>query len=181
MNYQEEIHKTLMKLGVKQSYSGYKFVVFGILNTINDIECLKYISKSLYMDIALKYNTTWQRVERNIRTVVSAIWKTDDKEMLKTICGDRVIKKPNNKEFFIILSDYIVKNYKDTKKRKENSLYYNKNTPLTIEKISTQLEVITKVLLDINEKSNETNKHGNYILESINKIEQEVKNLKDQK
>ena len=175
INYQEEIQKTLLQLGAKQSYMGYKFIVYGVLNTINDINCLKYISKSLYVDIARKYNTTWQCVERNIRTVVSVIWKTSDQETLKIVCGNRIIQKPKNKEFFIILADYIVKNCAQEKERNNNLTNIDNNIPIIMQQISTQLKTITNVLIEIPQKINEANDQNKYISECISLIEKIIK------
>lgn len=108
MNHQKEISNTLSQLGVSKAYAGYKYVVYGTSLVIEDKNCLNLITKSLYIDIASHYNTTWECVERNIRTVILSIWKTQNRELLKTLCGGYINERPTNKEFFLLLADYII-------------------------------------------------------------------------
>lgn len=180
MNYQREVMKVLSQLGVNQSYIGYKFVVYGVDRTIHDSTCLQYISKSLYMDIAFKFQTSWRCVERNIRTVVNVIWKTEDKEMLKLICGNKIIDKPNNKEFFIILANYIIsaESSEDVKQLdKYFEITYYKNLVL-IKKILEQLELITNKMMNLMLNYNETDESKNYFIDVLNDIKLEIDNVK---
>ena len=108
MDYKNDIRNLLLHLEVNRSYTGYEYVIYGVNLVLNDRNCANYITKSLYLDIAKEYNTSWQRVERNIRTVVKAIWNTDNVDLLRVVCGGNVIKKPNNKEFFLMLSDFVL-------------------------------------------------------------------------
>jgi len=108
MNYKSDVRNLLLQLEINRSYTGFEYIIYGVELVINDRNCLNYITKSLYLDIAKEYNTSWTQVERNIRTVVNAIWKNGNKELLKMICGGKIIKKPKNKEFFLLISDYII-------------------------------------------------------------------------
>ena len=107
MDYKNDVRDLLLHLEVNRSYIGYEYVIYGVNLVINDRNCANYITKSLYLDIAKEYNTSWQQVERNIRTVVEAVWRTDNMDLLKVVCGGKVMKKPNNKEFFLMLSDFV--------------------------------------------------------------------------
>lgn len=107
MDYKRELETVLLQLGVNKSYAGFAYVVYGTDLVMKDRACIKYITKSLYIDIALHFHTTKECVERNIRTLIHAVWKAENKELLKLICSDAVTKKPTNKEFFLMLTDYI--------------------------------------------------------------------------
>ena len=109
MDYKRIIISTLDCLNAGKGYVGYDFVVYGLTLMLDDENCAAYITKSLYIDIAKHYNTTWNCVEKNIRTVVHSIWDSADPEMLRLIfkSADRE-KRPTNKEFFRYMYEYIV-------------------------------------------------------------------------
>ncbi len=111
MEFEKGIKAILRQLDVKSSYQGYNYVVYGIELVLKDQGRLKYVTKLLYPDIAVKYHTSWKCVERNIRTVVRAVWKTDNPELLTTICGGAKLERPNNCQFFQIMSQYVMKLY----------------------------------------------------------------------
>lgn len=60
---------------------------------------LDCISKLIYLDVAKYYNTLPSCVERNIRTLISAIWEHGNYTCFEKIAGRRLKKKPTNKEF----------------------------------------------------------------------------------
>lgn len=108
MNFQTEVRNTLLRLGVSKAYMGYEYVVYGTSLVMEDETCLDYITKTLYVDIATKFHTTCECVERNIRTVIATIWKTKNRELLKLICGGAIHEKPTNKEFFLYMNAYVL-------------------------------------------------------------------------
>lgn len=108
MNYKRIIISILDSLGASKSYTGYDYVVYGMQLMLEDKECVTCITKSLYLDIARHYNTTWNCVEKNIRTVVNSIWDSGSSELLETVFRkSKKKKRPTNKEFFKHLYDYI--------------------------------------------------------------------------
>ena len=108
MEYKRMIVDTLDYLGVNKSYLGYDYVVYGMLLTLKDKEYATYITKSLYLDIAKHSDTSWNCVEKNIRTVVNAVWNSENVELLELIFKKSSgAKKPTNKEFFRYMYEYI--------------------------------------------------------------------------
>lgn len=109
MNYRRTITSILDSLGANKSYTGYDYVVYGLLLMLEDKESVTCITKSLYIDIAKQYNTTWNCVEKNIRTVVKSVWNSMNSDLLKLIFKRSTKeKKPTNKEFFKYMYDYII-------------------------------------------------------------------------
>lgn len=51
MDINKEIKSVLRQLGVKTSYVGYCYTVYGIESALTDRELLTHITKSLYIDI----------------------------------------------------------------------------------------------------------------------------------
>lgn len=143
MYYDKIIKQTVLQLTRKQSYKGFSFVTYGLYLTLNDKSRLNHISKSLYIDIASKYNTTWQNVERNIRTLIDVIWRDKDNELLHKICHGNIIKKPNNKDFFILLSDYIL-NIEEIEIAATNNNILNENFKQYLNGICNNIAEITQ-------------------------------------
>lgn len=100
----------LQQLGITKRYSGYDYILHGIDLIMHDEAFLTNITKVLYIDIAKKYHTSHTCVERNIRKVIEVIWKhaEDNQPILDKYFGASYLnRKPSNKEFFQLLSEYI--------------------------------------------------------------------------
>ena len=108
MNYKRMIISILDALGASKSHTGYDYVVYGMQLMLEDKECVTCITKSLYLDIARHYNTTWNCVEKNIRTVVNSVWDSGSSELLERIFKkSKKERRPTNKEFFKYMYDHI--------------------------------------------------------------------------
>lgn len=109
MNYEQIIKDTLDSFGVHRSYTGYNYVTYGLLLIIEEKDRMDCITKLLYPDIASFFHTSWNCVEKNIRTVVNSIWDSHNTELLNFIFHKSPKdKKPTNKEFFKYMYDYII-------------------------------------------------------------------------
>ena len=118
----DDIKSVLRRLGVKTSNQGYQYTAYGILLALKNKDSLAYITKSLYIDIAIEFHTSWKCVERNIRTIVDSIWKTDNVELLTQICNGNRIPRPANKEFFNLMCQYFErKSLKETSKKESSN------------------------------------------------------------
>ena len=85
MNYEKVIINTLDSFGVSRSYTGYNYVVYGLLLILEDSERIECITKTLYLDVAKHFHTNWNCVEKNMRTVVNHVWDSHNTELLETI------------------------------------------------------------------------------------------------
>ncbi len=109
MNYRRTVVNILDSLGANKSFIGYDYVVEGIMEMLKDKECVTCITKSLYIDIARRHNTTWNCVEKNIRTVVNSLWDSRNAELIEHIFKKSIKdKRPTNKEFFKYMYEYIL-------------------------------------------------------------------------
>lgn len=79
MKYERETCNLLRRLGVNNSYVGFRYTVYGVIRAIANPELLIYISKGLYVEISAEYHTSIGCVERNIRTIISTIWLHGDR------------------------------------------------------------------------------------------------------
>lgn len=109
MNYENVIISTLDSFGVNRSYTGYDYVIHGLLLIIEDSDRLNCITKSLYLDIARHFHTSWNCVEKNMRTIVTSVWNSHNTELLEVIFNkSNRDKKPTNKEFLKYMYDYVI-------------------------------------------------------------------------
>lgn len=107
MKYEREITDLLRRLGVNNSYVGFRYTIYGILRAIGNPELLAYISKGLYVEIAAQHHTTVGCVERNIRTIINIIWLHGDRNLLNQVFGFELMQKPRNGAFIDAMSNYI--------------------------------------------------------------------------
>lgn len=101
------IENLLLRLGANRSYMGFCYIIYAVKLSIEDENRLQLISKWLYPEIAKKYCTSTQCVERNIRTLVAKIWNKGNRPLLETIAYTPLNKKPNNASFIAILVAYL--------------------------------------------------------------------------
>ena len=74
----------------------------------NNPKLLGAITKEMYPEIALKYNTTSSRVERAIRHAIEISWSRGDYDLMEEVFGHSVDfdrAKPTNSEFIATIAD----------------------------------------------------------------------------
>ena len=105
--YEKETENLLRKLGANGTYTGFRYISYGVMLIIDNPLLLTHICKGLYMEIAIHFNTNVYCVERNIRTVKELIFKKQ-RYKLKRIFGDN--RRLSNSEFLDCLVVYISEN-----------------------------------------------------------------------
>lgn len=113
MIYEKEACKLLWRLGVNNSYKGFRYTAYGAACAIHDPDVLTYLSKGLYIEIAHRYRTTVSCVERNIRTVIETIWEHGDRNLLNQVFGFELEQRPRNAAFIDAIAHYVVEHYYD--------------------------------------------------------------------
>ncbi len=111
MNYERETSDILRRLGVNNSYVGFRYTLYGVSCIVQDPSLLIYISKGLYVEIAAHYQTSIGCVERNIRTIINTIWIHGNRELLNEIFNFNLEQKPRNGAFIDALAHYVVRHY----------------------------------------------------------------------
>ena len=91
------ISRKLIGLGIPTRLKGYKYILAAIEQVLEDETSLEGVTKILYPDVAKKYNSTPQRVEKAIRHAIEVAWT------------DNVVenRRPTNSEFISRISTYI--------------------------------------------------------------------------
>ncbi len=109
MNYNIIAKNILHQLGIGKTYSGYDYILHGLVLILDDENKLNCVTKSLYIDISKEYHTSHSCVERNIRKVIEVIWnKPENIYWIAKIFGERYSStKPSNKAFLELLYEYV--------------------------------------------------------------------------
>lgn len=105
---QMAISKLLHSLGVPSHIKGYQYIRESIYMMYCSKEIIGGITKEIYPEIALRFDTTASRVERAIRHAIEVSWARGDYELMEEIFGHSVDydrAKPTNSEFIATLAD----------------------------------------------------------------------------
>ena len=107
-NLQISITKVLHELGIPSHIKGYQYIreAIGIIYERPDV--IGGITKELYPELALKFDTTVSRVERAIRHAIEVSWNRGDLDFMEEVFGHSVDidkAKPTNSEFIVTVAD----------------------------------------------------------------------------
>jgi two-component system response regulator (stage 0 sporulation protein A) len=105
---QIKVTRILHALGIPSHIKGYQFIRSAIMMVYDNPGFIGGITKELYPDLSIKFNTSIQRVERAIRHAIEVSWLRGDIELMEEIFGHSVDidrAKPTNSEFIVTIAD----------------------------------------------------------------------------
>lgn len=105
---QIKITKLLHSLGIPSNIKGYQFIRSAITMVYKNPKLIGGITKELYPDLSVKFNTSTARVERAIRHAIEVSWLRGDIDLMEDIFGHSVDidkAKPTNSEFIVTIAD----------------------------------------------------------------------------
>lgn len=95
-------------VGVPAHIKGYQYIREAIMEVVEDEDIINAVTKTLYPNLASKFNTTPSRVERAIRHAIEVAWNRGQIEIHDKIFGYTVNSnkgKPTNSEFIAMIAD----------------------------------------------------------------------------
>lgn len=92
----------LLRLGVTPEYKGFAYFLCALEICRTDPEARHMLTKRLYPAVAARYVTSWQAVERDLRTAVATAWATDE-VLLRDLAGFPLIRRPTVSQFLGLL------------------------------------------------------------------------------
>lgn len=113
-NIQMSITKILHELGIPSHIKGYQYIREGVGIIFEKPETIGGITKELYPELAIKFDTTVSRVERAIRHAIEVSWNRGDWNLMEEIFGNSVDidkAKPTNSEFMVTIADKLRLDY----------------------------------------------------------------------
>ena len=105
---QIQVTNILHALGIPSHIKGYQYIRSAILMVYDNPSLIGGITKELYPDLGVKFNTSIQRVERAIRHAIEVSWLRGDIDLMEEIFGHSVDidrAKPTNSEFIVTIAD----------------------------------------------------------------------------
>lgn len=103
MNRQTDTLKLLYCLGATANYTGTAYTAYAVLLCKQQPERLLLVTKWLYPAVAKRYGTSWNAVERDIRTVAKVIWR-ENRALLELLAGKTLTCRPNAAQLLAILT-----------------------------------------------------------------------------
>lgn len=103
----DPITNLLLKLGIHSTYRGFRYLHAALTLCLQNENYLLFIHKSLYAEIATKYETSRDNVEHCMRTAILHCWNHGNRDFLDKIAGYPLRSKPTNSEFIDILYHYL--------------------------------------------------------------------------
>lgn len=97
----------LRKLGFRSIYSGYNYLAYAIVLTLENETYLQKVTKKLYVVIGEKYGVSSHSVEAALRTLITNYWNQNGDQILSKLLGYRLYDKPTASELISILSDFM--------------------------------------------------------------------------
>lgn len=104
----ERLSSIFISVGIPAHIKGYQFLREGVKLAVNDPPIINSITKSLYPEIARRYDTTPSKVERAIRHAIEVAWNRGRIENINSLFGVKVYynnERPTNGEFIALLAD----------------------------------------------------------------------------
>ena len=98
-----EVYDLLYRLGVTAEYTGFFHTSYAVYLAVLHPKRLLLITKLLYPAVAKHYDTSWKRVERNIRTVIGIAWNCNQ-ALLIELAHYPMRERPSPAHFIAILA-----------------------------------------------------------------------------
>lgn len=98
-----QAYDLLGRLGATADYKGFSYTAYAMALCAERPELLLLVTKNLYPAVARQYRTTWQAVERDIRTVVGLVWRRNP-ALLDRLAGGSLEERPRCAQFLSIAS-----------------------------------------------------------------------------
>lgn len=114
-NPASDVTGILHELSIPANIKGYHYLRDAILLAVEDPRKKDGLYSKLYTEVADKWETTANRVERSIRHAIDVSWQRGRMSLLDRMFGytfDRRKDKPTNAEFIAFISDKLSLEYK---------------------------------------------------------------------
>ena len=104
------ISALMLELGIPAHLKGYQYLRTAVSRCVEDMELIGSVTKLLYPDLAKKYSTTDQKIERAIRNAIEVSWERGNTELFEKLFGysnSAGHSRPTNSEYIASVADYV--------------------------------------------------------------------------
>ncbi len=100
----------MLELGIPAHLRGYQYLRSAVEMCAEDMELVCSVTKLLYPDLAKRYKTTDQKIERAIRNAIEVSWERGNSTLFERLFGysnASEYSRPTNSEYIAAVADYI--------------------------------------------------------------------------
>lgn len=104
------VTRVMLELGMPAHLRGYHYLREAVCMSIENMELVGSVTKLLYPEIAKRFRTTDQKVERAIRNIIEVSWERGNETLMEEMFGysrEHGKKRPTNSEFIAAMADKI--------------------------------------------------------------------------
>lgn len=104
------ITQIMLGLGMPVHLRGYHYLREAICLSVEDMELVGSVTKLLYPEIAKRYHTETEKIERAIRSVIEVGWERGNESIYIDILGysrNQGTGRPTNSEFIAAMADWV--------------------------------------------------------------------------
>lgn len=104
------ITKIMLDMGVPAHLKGYHYLREAIMISGKDMEAVSSVTKLLYPEVAKRFKTTEQKVERAIRNAIEVSWGRGNLQTFEELFGysaDSGKSRPTNSEYIARIADKV--------------------------------------------------------------------------
>lgn len=111
-NIEHDIQSLLFDMGIPTHLLGFLYLSYALILVLGDFEYVAKTSKRLYVDIAARYKTEPQSVERCIRHAIAITFTRDRNEFMYELFST-YNKTPSPSQFISRIYFYMINNEKE--------------------------------------------------------------------
>ncbi|MBQ6806657.1 MAG: sporulation initiation factor Spo0A C-terminal domain-containing protein [Lachnospiraceae bacterium] len=107
---EQSISRLMLELGIPAHLKGYQYLRTAIFMCIEDMELIGSVTKLLYPDLAKRYMTTDQKIERAIRNAIEVSWERGNSDLFEKLfgyCNNIEHSRPTNSEYIASVADFV--------------------------------------------------------------------------
>lgn len=108
LNLQKLVTSIIREVKVPVHIMGYRYLREAIIITVKDMDAVNAVTKVLYPEVAKRFSTTSDRVERSIHHAIEVAWDQGDLWTIQKYFGNtaaKAIERPTNSEFIATIAD----------------------------------------------------------------------------
>lgn len=103
-----QISKFLKSVGIPAHMTGYQYLREALLQVLSSkSKIFRSVTKTLYPEIAEKFSTSSQKVERSIRNSIESAWVRGNQDFIEKTFGHSSKGRPTNSEFIATAAEKI--------------------------------------------------------------------------
>lgn len=111
LGMERRVTDIMLEMGIPVHLNGFRYLRKSILMCMEDMELVSSVTKLLYPEVAKRFKTTDQKVERAIRNAIEVSWERGNEETIRELFGYSFMdgkQRPTNSEYIASIADMIM-------------------------------------------------------------------------